>query len=100
MEHAMDWLQELSAREEALRERLLNLMGRPEAAEIPPPADFHREILPAVQDMQAALDDYLCGRDTEERAWMNYEVRLKLPLFSHLRTLFCLVSAAEAEPAA
>jgi len=53
-----------------------------------------------VEAMQAALDDYLCGRDTEERAWMNYEVRLLLPLFSHLRTLFCLVSAAEAEPAA
>ena len=96
----MDWLEELSAQEEALRERLVSLMGRPEAAEIPPPADFHREILPAVQAMQAALDDYLCGRDTDERAWMGYKVRLKLPLFSHLRTLFCLVSAAEAEPAA
>jgi len=95
----MGWLEELSAQEEALGERLVSLMGRPEAAEIPPPADFHREILPAVQAMQA-LDDYLCGRDTDERAWMGYEVRLKLPLFSHLRTLFCLVSAAEAEPAA
>jgi hypothetical protein len=96
----MGWLEELTAQEEALRERLLSLMGRPEASEIPPPADFHREILPAVEAMQAALDDFLCGRDTEERAWMNYEVRLMLPLFSHLRTLFCLVSAAEAEPAA
>jgi hypothetical protein len=52
----MGWLEELTAQEEALRERLVSVM--------------------------------------------NYEVRLKLPLFSHLRTLFCLVSAAEAEPAA
>ncbi len=96
----MGWLEELTAQEEALRERLLSLMSRPEASEIPPPADFHREILPAVQAMQAALDDYLCGRDAEERDWMGYEVRLKLPLFSHLRTLFCLVSAVDAEPAA
>ena len=100
MVQATGWLQEMTAQEEALRERLLSLLGRPEAAEIPPPADFHREILPAVQAMQTALDDYLCGRGTDERALMGYEVRLKLPLFSHLRTLFCLVSAAEAEPAA
>jgi hypothetical protein len=46
--------------------------------------------------MQAALDDYLCGRDAEERSWMSYEVRLKLPLFSHLRSLYSLASAAEA----
>ncbi len=96
----MGWLEELRAQEEALRERLVGLMGRPEAAEIPPPADFHREILPAVEAMQAALDDYLCGRSVEERNWLNFEVRLLLPLFSHLRTLFNLVSAAEAEPAA
>jgi hypothetical protein len=96
----MGWLEEMTIQEEALHERLVAVLSRPEAAEIPPPADFHREILPAVEAMQAALDDYLCGRNTEERALMNYEVRLKLPLFSHLRTLFCLVSAAEAEPAA
>ncbi len=96
----MGWLEELRVQEEALRERLVGLMARPEAAEIPPPADFHREILPAVEAMQAALDDHLCGRSEEERDWMNFEVRLMLPLFSHLRTLFCLVSAAEAEPAA
>jgi hypothetical protein len=96
----MGWLEELSAREEALRERLVTLMRRPEASELPPPADFHRDIRPAVEAMQAALDDYLCGRDSDERAWMGYEVRLKLPLFSHLRSLYGLVSAAEAEPAA
>jgi len=96
----MGWLEEMIIQEEALRERLVGLLARPEAGEIPPPASFHREILPAVQAMLVAMDDYLCGRDTEERAWMNYQVRLKLPLFSHLRTLFCLVSAAEAEPAA
>jgi hypothetical protein len=93
----MGWLEELSAQEEALRERLVSLVGRPEASEIPPPADFHQDIRPAVEAMQAALDDYLCGRGTDERACMGYEVRLKLPLFSHLRSLYGLVSAAEAE---
>ena len=96
----MGWLEELSAQEELLRERLVSLVGRPEASKIPPPADFDRDIRPAVEAMQAALDDYLCGRDMDERDWMGYEVRLKLPLFSHLRSVFGLVSAAEAEPAA
>ena len=93
----MGWLEELTAQEEALRKRLVE---RPEAPEIPLAVDFNRDVRPAVEAMQAALDDYLCGRGMDERAWMGYEVRLKLPLFSHLRTLFCLVSAAEAEPAA
>jgi len=63
-------------------------------------------VRPTLEAMQAALDDYLCGRSSEELSWMGDEVRLMLPLFSHLRYLLGLVSMAEetrstaAEPAA
>ena len=94
----MEWLQDLIRREEMLRDRLVELAEPAEpAAEIPPasPGEFDRTVRPAIEDMQAALDDYLCGRNADEQSWMSYEVRLKLPLFSHLRSLFSLASAAE-----
>lgn len=93
----MEWLDDLIDREEALRERLAELAERFEPPEIPPatPGQFDRAVRPAIEAMQAALDDHLCGRDAEERSWMSYEVRLKLPLFSHLRSLYSLASAAE-----
>ena len=104
----MDWLEELAVQEAVLREHLAQLAKRSELPELPPanPGDFDRAVRPTVEAMQAALDDYLCGRSTEELSWMSYEVRLMLPLFSHLRYLLGLVSMAEetrsaaAEPAA
>lgn len=92
----MEWLQDLLQREELLRKRLAELAEEPPAT---PPAsrgELDRAVRPAVEEIQALLDDYLCGRDAEERSWMSYEVRLNLPLFSHLRSMFCLTSAAEA----
>jgi hypothetical protein len=85
----MDWLEELAAQEAELREQLAQLAKRTEASQ-PPPAR------PTVEAMQKALDDYLCGRGTDELSWMSQEVRGKLPLFSHLRYLRSLVAAAEA----
>jgi len=86
----MNWLEDLVQREERLRRRLAELAGR-EGSE-----PFERCVRPAIEEIQALLDDYLCGRSSDEKAWMSYEVRLNLPLFSHLRTLYCLSSAAEA----
>lgn len=85
----MDWLKDLMGKEARLR----SLLTEFEAAA--PERDFEQHIRPAIEEIQNALDDYLCGRDAEERAWMSYEVRLNLPVFSHLRSLYCLVSAAE-----
>jgi hypothetical protein len=98
----MYWLSDLIDQENALRERLAELAEHAEPREIPPatPAEFDRAVRPTVEAIQAALDDYLCGRDMEERFWMNFKVRLRLPLFCHLRSLFGLVSAAEGQPAA
>jgi hypothetical protein len=97
----MDWLEELAVQEAVLREHLAQLAKRAEVPGLPAaPGDFDRAVRPTVEAMQAALDDYLCGRSTEELSWMSYEVRLMLPLFSHLRYLLGLVSEAEAEPAA
>jgi len=93
----MDWLDDLIGKERALQARLAELAERVEPPEVPPatPGQLEKTVRPAVEAMQAVLDDYLCGRDAEERSWMSYEVRFRLPLFSHLRSLYSLASAAE-----
>jgi hypothetical protein len=92
----MDWLEDLRCKEVRLRRRLAALR----AGEADPPGPvaeecFERTVRPAIEEIQACLDDYLCGRDAEQRAWMSYEVRLNLPVFSHLRSLYSLASAAD-----
>ncbi len=91
----MDWLEDLRRKEVRLRNRLAALRGG--EADPPGPAAecFERTVRPAIEEIQARLDDYLCGRDAEQRAWMSYEVRLNLPVFSHLRSLYSLASAAD-----
>jgi hypothetical protein len=84
----MDWLEDLVCKEKELRRRLATLgAGQDER--------FEEYVRPAIEEIQATLDDYLCGRDAEERDWMCYEVRLNLPVFSHLRSLYALASAAD-----
>jgi len=85
----VDWLKDLIGKEARLRSMLAELGASFSDR------DFEQHIRPAIEEIQNTLDDYLCGRDAEERAWMSYEVRLNLPVFSHLRSLYCLVSAAE-----
>jgi hypothetical protein len=92
----MNWLDDLTKQEQALRERLAELAERAQA--LPARGELDQAVRPAIEAMQATLDDYLCGRDMEERFRMSFEVRLRLPLFSHLRSLLGLVSA-EAQPA-
>jgi hypothetical protein len=85
----MNWLQDL-VHKEALLRRKLAAPGAPAGRE-----GFELYVRPEIEEIQAALDDYLCGRCSEEQAWMSYEVRLNLPVFSHLRSLYPLVSAVE-----
>ena len=89
------WLEELAAQESVLRQHLEELAERSKVSSLPPAAagEFDRAVRLTVEAMQAALDDYLCGRSSEELSWMGNEVRLMLPLFSHLRYLFGLVAA-------
>jgi hypothetical protein len=86
----MDWLKDLMQKEIRLRRRLAALRLEESSEE-----RFERAVRPAIEEIQASLDDYLCGRDAEQRAWMSYEVRLNLPVFSHLRSLYALSSAAD-----
>ena len=89
----MDWLEDLMRKEIQLRRRLAALQhGQSGPTER---ARFEETVRPAIEEIQASLDDYLCGRDAEQRAWMSYEVRLNLPVFSHLRSLYALASAAD-----
>ena len=91
----MDWLEDLIRKETRLRRRLAALASGPVPGVPAAGQRFERFVRPAVEEIQAALDDYLCGRDAEERAWMSYKVRLNLPVFSHLRSLYALASAAD-----
>jgi hypothetical protein len=84
----MDWLEDLVRKEKQLRRRLAAMEPGQEER-------FEEYVRPAIAEIQATLDDYLCGRDAEERAWMSYEVRLNLPVFSHLRSLYAMASAAD-----
>jgi len=86
----MDWLEDLMQKERTLRHKLTAL--RPEGSG---EERFEKTVRPAIEEIQSSLDDYLCGRDAEQRAWMSYEVRLNLPVFSHLRSLYALSSAAD-----
>jgi hypothetical protein len=92
----MDWLEDLMQKEKKLRRRLAAMRaGEPGSAGQAPDERFEKTVRPAIEEIQASLDDYLCGRDAEQRAWMSYEVRLNLPVFSHLRSLYAMASAAD-----
>ncbi len=97
----MDWLNDLQRREERLK-RLIAGFGRTRhrGADVrlspgDPDSRFRRHIQPEVEQISALLEDYLCGRDEDERSRMSYEVRLNLPLFSHLHNLYTSPSASE-----
>ncbi len=92
----MDWMDDLIGKERALQARLAKLSERVNAAAGSPSASgqFERSVRPAVEAIQAALDDYLCGRDAEERSRMSYQVRFRLPVFSHLRSMYSMASKA------
>jgi len=86
----MDWLSELLGREERLRRRIAII--RTSAVECPPEGPgteerFRRSVEPEVQAIDALLEDYLCGRTEDERARMRFVARLRLPVYSHLRSL-------------
>ncbi len=90
----MDWLDDLIGKERALRARLAKLSETSAAGSPAAPGRFERTVRPAVEAMQAALDDYLCGRDAEERSRMSYQVRFRLPVFSHLRSMYSMAPKA------
>ena len=88
----MDWLTDLLNREESLKKEITALK---KGKEIDLPSftsteNFDRSIRPKIKEIQAALDDYLCGRNEAERYFMSYKVRLNLPVFSHLRSIYSI----------
>ncbi len=87
----MDWLVDLLAREDCLKKEIAELSTKTDRLRISSPDSknvFFCTIKPKIEEIQAAFDDYLCGRNEAERLFMNYKVRLKLPLFSHLRSIY------------
>jgi hypothetical protein len=84
----MYWLEDLRRREESLK-ALLAAAQR--GAVSPSPLD--RILRTRIREIQATIDDYLCGRSADECLSMSYEVRLSLPVFSHLCGIYAVESA-------
>lgn len=97
----MDWLHDLQRREERLKRLIAGFGQEPHRGRDvrPSPGDpdsrFCRHIQPEVEQISALLEDYLCGRNEDERSRMSYEVRLNLPVFSHLHNLYATLSSSE-----
>ncbi len=48
-----------------------------------------------VKGIELTLKDYLCGRNTFEKEIMEYQIRIGLPLFSHLQRILNIESTVE-----
>jgi hypothetical protein len=83
----MHWLEDLQRREESLK-ALLAAARHGAAA----PSPVERILVARTREIQATLDDYLCGRNADECLSMSYEVRLNLPVFSHLCGIYAVES--------
>jgi hypothetical protein len=93
----MDWLNELLGREDMLRRHLADIRAAgEERSEGGSGAEerFRRSVEPEVQAIDSLLEDYLCGRTEDECARMRFVARLRLPVYSHLRSLLLPVSSA------
>jgi hypothetical protein len=84
----MYWLEDLQRREESLKALLA---ARRRGGVSPSPVD--RILQARIREIQATIDDYLCGRNADECSSMSYEVRLNLPVFSHLCGIYAVESA-------
>ncbi len=83
----MDWINELVKMEILLRKdlnRLNKVKGDDEDTALIRSL-LRRMITVRVRGIDLILDDYLCGRNEFERDIMEYQARLNLPVFSHLK---------------
>ncbi len=90
----MDWLTDLLDYEESLKREIAALKKAEERdlSCLPKADHFDKSIKHRIEEIQAILDDYLCGRNEAERYVMRYKVRLNLPIFSHLRSMYSIQS--------
>jgi len=89
----MEWISHLLELENRLRSEIAILEkegSKPLGAEDSPAGDrsLYDTVKPRLYQIRAVLDECLCGRNAEERGRMDYEVRIKLPLFSHLSRIY------------
>ena len=83
----MDWLTDLLNHEKKLKRQISALQAVQDEDQL-----FETTIRPRIEEMQAKIDDYQCGRNETERIFMDYEIRLYLPVFSHLRSIYAIHS--------
>ncbi len=84
----MDWINELVKIEILLRKDL-NRLGKVKGDDEDTAlirSLLRRMITVRVRGIDLILDDYLCGRNEFERDIMEYQARLNLPVFSHLKS--------------
>gem|GEM_PF-5868410 len=88
----MDWMNELADMEQLLikdLKRLNEIKGKDEDSELLR-ALLKRMIELRVKGIDLVFEDYLCGRNSTEIDMMKYQVRIKLPVFSHLKSLLMM----------
>ena len=86
----MDWMNELLDREKHLKQEIIELKNPAGNQKIglARRADFYKQMQLQIDEIQSMLEDYLCGRNENERSIMSYKARLGLPIFSHLHGIY------------
>ena len=83
----MNWINELSQMERLLRKdlyRLNRIKGDDEDSALIRTL-LRKMIALRVKGIDSILSDYMCGRNDFERDLMEYQARIDLPVFSHLK---------------
>jgi hypothetical protein len=83
-------MNELQDREKHLKQEITVLKNpaRNQKIGLARRANFYKQIQLQINEIQSLLDDYLCGRNENERSIMSYKARLGLPIFSHLHSIY------------
>ena len=88
----MDWIKDLSKMEKLLKkdlERLNNIKGEDEDSKLLRSL-LKKMIEIRVKGIDIVFNDFMCGRTSSEKDIMEYQARLSLPVFSHLKNLISI----------
>ncbi len=88
------WIASLAEMEKLLRKdlkRLNDISGNDENAELLRSL-LRKMIALRVKGIELTFRDYLCGRNSYEKDLMEYQIRIGLPVFSHLQRVFSIDS--------
>ncbi len=91
------WIASLAEMEKLLRKdlkRLNEISGNDENAKLLRSL-LRKMIALRVKGIELTFRDYLCGRNNYEKDLMQYQIRLGLPVFSHLQRVLSIDSLSD-----